>query len=317
MNAIPALSIVVPCFNEEGNIPTLLSRLTAASRNAVGDDYEIILIDDGSRDGTLAAIERAATDSHITGIALSRNFGHQRALSAGLAHARGAHILIIDADLQDPPELLPEMMRRMDEERAEVVYGVRIRRLGERWTKRVTAAAFYRLLNLLSDVPIPRDAGDFRLITRRILDLINAMPEDHRFVRGMIGWIGFRQIAFPYDRQERLTGTTHYPLRKMMAFAIDAITSLSIRPLRFASYLAFISSASALLLLLYAFAGFLVDAARGWISLMAVILLIGSAQLLVLGVIGEYFGRLYLQSRGRPLYIVDRLISKKSSSPAD
>jgi len=290
-------------------MPDLLARLGAVCHAVAGEDYEIILVDDGSTDGTLAAIERAASDPHVLGVILSRNFGHQRALSAGLAQARGARILIIDADLQDPPELLPEMMRQMKEQRADVVYGVRIRRMGESWSKRATAAAFYRILNLLSDVPIPPDAGDFRLITRRILDLVNAMPEEHRFIRGMIGWAGFRQVAFPYERRERVAGETHYPLRKMIHFAIDAITSLSIRPLRLASYLALITSGSALLLLLYAFAGFLVNAARGWISLMSVILLIGSAQLLVLGVIGEYFGRLYLQARGRPLYIVARRIN--------
>ena len=176
------------------------------------------------------------------------------------------------------------------------------------WSKRVSAALFYRMLNLLSDVQIPVDTGDFRLISRRIVDLVNSMPEEHRFLRGMIGWCGFRQVALRYERHERLKGETHYPLHKMIIFAIDAITSSSVRPLRLAVYFAFIGSVAGILLLGYAAVGLMLGAVRGWTSLLAVTLLMGSAQLLVLGVVGEYFGRLYMQSRGRPLYIIDRII---------
>lgn len=314
MDSACFLSVVVPCFNEESNIPILLSRLQQVCHETVGENYQIVFVDDGSHDQTLAAIERAAVlDRHIFGISLSRNFGHQLALSAGLANARGSRILILDADLQDPPELLKEMMRRMDEERADVIYGVRSVRLGEIWIKRVTAFLFYRLLNLLSDVPIPADAGDFRLITRRVLTVLNSMREDPRFVRGMIGWIGFRQIPFYYERQRRHSGTASYPFGKMLTLAIDAVTSNSIRPLRLTSYLAVIAAASAIMLLLYSLSGLIVDAARGWVSLMSVLLLIGAAQLLVLGVIGEYFGRLYLQARNRPLYVIDRIVGARAS----
>jgi glycosyltransferase involved in cell wall biosynthesis len=314
MDSACSLSVVVPCFNEASNIHILLSRLQSICHASVGDSYEIVLVDDGSLDETAAEIERAAgADPHVMGVVLSRNFGHQRALSAGLANARGSRIFILDADLQDPPELLPEMMHLMDTTGAEVVYGVRSVRLGESWLKRATAAGFYRLLNRLTDVPIPPDAGEFRLITRRILAILDSMPEEHRFIRGMIGWIGFRQVAFHYERQKRHEGTSHYPLRKMTALAVDALTSNSIRPLQLASYLAFVAGASALLLLLYALTGFAAGGVRGWMSLMSVVLLLGAAQLFVLGVIGEYFGRLYLQARHRPLYVIDRIVGTRTS----
>lgn len=305
----PAVSVVVPCYNESGNIPTLVARLQKVCRDTVGDSYEIVLVNDGSRDDTFALITAAGiADPHVVGVSLARNFGHQRAVSAGLVLARGERLFIVDADLQDPPELLAGMMQAMDEEGADVVYGQRVKRRGETWTKLATAAIFYRLLNALSDVKIPVDTGDFRLISRRIADLINSMPEEHRFLRGMIGWCGFKQVAFPYERHERMAGETNYPLRKMILLAIDAITSSSVRPLRLAVYFAFFGSVAGILLLGYAVLGLMTGAVRGWTSLLAVILLMGSAQLVILGVIGEYFGRLYMQSRGRPLYLIDRVV---------
>ena len=197
-----SLSIVVPCFNEEACLPVLHQRLTAAARGAVGEDYEIVLVNDGSRDGSWPIMQQlAAEDPHLVAINLSRNHGHQLALTAGLDLCRGDNVLIIDADLQDPPELLPEMLATMEREHADVVYGVRKSRAGETAFKRATAHGFYRLLSRATEVDIPVDAGDFRLISRRALDALLAMPEQARFIRGMVAWIGFRQVPFPYDRE--------------------------------------------------------------------------------------------------------------------
>src|SRR4051812_19259180 len=230
------LSVVIPCFNEEETIGPLHRRVSAAARQTVGSDYELVLVNDGSRDSTWACIARLCdSDPHVVGIDLSRNHGHQLALSAGLSVCTGRRILVLDADLQDPPELLPEMYRRMDEG-ADVVYGVRAERRGETWFKRTTATLFYRALARLVDVPIPLDAGDFRLMSRRALDVLTSMPEQHRFIRGMVSWIGFRQVPIVYARDPRYAGVTKYPLNKMVRFAVDAITSFSVRPLRVASY---------------------------------------------------------------------------------
>src|SRR5579872_1926325 len=223
----PALSVVAPCYNEEGVLPEFLRRL-----GVVLDDLkttsEIVLVDDGSRDGTWKLLtEAAAADSRVVAVRLMRNHGHQLALTAGLSICRGERILIIDADLQDPPELLPEMLALMDQG-ADVVYGQRRQREGEGLLKRLTAAAFYRLMGQLSDVPIPIDAGDFRLLTRRVLDTLLAMPERHRFLRGMVAWIGGRQVPIPYDRKPRAAGTPKYSLARMLRFAIDAITAFSV-----------------------------------------------------------------------------------------
>jgi glycosyltransferase involved in cell wall biosynthesis len=223
-----ALSIVVPCFNEEACLPQLHQRLGKAARASVGEDYELVLVNDGSRDSSWSEMRAmAANDPHLVAVNLSRNHGHQLALTAGLDLCRGDTILIIDADLQDPPELLPEMMRAMQSEQADVVYGVRNSRAGETAFKRATAHGFYRLLSRATDVHIPVDAGDFRLMSRRALDALLAMPEQARFIRGMVAWIGFRQVPFRYDRQERFAGETKYPLRKMMRFALDALTGFS------------------------------------------------------------------------------------------
>ena len=242
---------------------------------------------------------------------LSRNFGHQLALSAGLALCRGRRVLILDADLQDPPELLPEMLRLMDAG-ADVVYGRRRKRAGDSASKRLTAALFYRLIGALTDVPIPRDTGDFRLMSRRALDALLAMPERHRFIRGMVSWIGFRQVALDYDRQARFAGTTKYPLRKMLRFALDAITAFSIKPLALASWVGIATGLFALGLLAYSFLSWLGwvggTVEPGWTSLMAAVAILGSVQLLVLGIIGEYLGRMYEQAKGRPLYIIEDVV---------
>ena len=304
-----ALSIVVPCFNEEACLGALHERLSAAARNSVGDDYEIVLVNDGSRDRSWPAMrEIVARDAHVIGVNLSRNHGHQLALTAGLDLCRGGMILIIDADLQDPPELLPEMIRVMRDQDADVVYGVRKSRAGETAFKRATAHGFYRLLSRATEVDIPLDAGDFRLMSRRALDALLAMPEQARFIRGMVAWIGFRQVPFAYDRQERFAGETKYPLRKMIRFALDALTGFSSAPLKLASHAGlWLSFGSALLVLYIAYAWAAGRSIPGWTSLMLVGVVLGAIQMFVLALMGEYIGRLYNEAKRRPLYIVQEV----------
>src|SRR5215207_6815248 len=250
------LSIIVPCFNEEACIPELYRRLTAAASAAVGNDYELVLINDGSSDGTWPAMQRMVErDGHVLAVNLSRNHGHQLALTAGLDLCSGDRILIIDADLQDPPELLPQMIEEMARQRADVVYAVRRARAGETAFKRGTAKLFYRLLSKLAEIEIPLDTGDFRLMSRRALDALLSLPEQARFIRGMVAWIGFRQVPIAYDRAERHAGQTNYPLAKMMRLALDAVTGFSTAPLRFASHIGlWLVAASGLLVAYIGFA---------------------------------------------------------------
>jgi polyisoprenyl-phosphate glycosyltransferase len=304
----PALSVVIPCYNEEGGIAPLLNRLLPACEASFGRSFEVILIDDGSKDGTWSVIlSFAQRHPEIIGLKLSRNYGHQKALSAGLKQARGSYVFVLDADLQDPPELLPQMLD-LARQGSDVVYGQRRERAGETWFKRQSATWFYQILSKLSDVQIPKDTGDFRLMTRRVVDQLNAMPESHRFIRGMVSWVGFRQEALLYDRDERFVGETHYPLKKMLSFAADALTSFSIVPLRAASIFgALISLLSGFGLLGVGISYLLGQTIAGWTSLAVLVLFIGGTQLLVLGVIGEYVGRIYSESKQRPLYIIDRI----------
>jgi dolichol-phosphate mannosyltransferase len=303
------LSIVVPCFNAEACIPELHRRLTAAARDAVGDDYEIVLVNDGSRDGSWPAMQKLAdTDPHVVGVNLSRNHGHQLALTAGLDLCRGETILIIDADLQDPPELLSPMLEAMREQDADVVYGVRRSRSGETAFKRATAHGFYRLLSRATEIDIPLDAGAFRLMSRRALDALLAMPEQSRFIRGMVAWIGFRQVPFAYDREVRFAGTTKYPLSKMLRFALDALTGFSSAPLKLASHAGLLLSLGSLLILAYIAYAFVAGRSiQGWTSLMLVVVVLGAVQMFVLALMGEYIGRLYNEVKGRPLYIVQEV----------
>jgi dolichol-phosphate mannosyltransferase len=304
-----ALSIVVPCFNEEACLPALHERLGAAARRAVGEDYEIVLVNDGSRDASWTLMQKMASDDpHVLAVNLSRNHGHQLALTAGLDLCRGNAILIIDADLQDPPELLPDMMRAMSEERADVVYGVRRSRSGETAFKRATAHGFYRLLSRATEVEIPLDTGDFRLMSRRALDALLSMPEQARFIRGMVAWIGFKQVPFAYDRQERFAGRSKYPLKKMMRFAFDALTGFSSAPLKLASHAGLALSVGSLILIVYiAYAWAAGQSIHGWTSLMLVVVVLGAVQMFVLALMGEYIGRLYNESKRRPLYIVEEV----------
>ncbi|MGU3317290.1 glycosyltransferase family 2 protein [Sphingomonas sp. M6A6_1c] len=302
----PALSVVIPCYNEAACLELLHARVAAAARAAVGDDHEIVLINDGSRDDSWAVMQRLSEqDPRLVAINLSRNHGHQLALTAGLDLCSGEQILIIDADLQDPPELLTDMRATMTAEGADVVYAVRRKREGETIFKKATAAAFYRVLDRVTDTPIPLDTGDFRLMSRRALDALLSLPEQARFIRGMVAWVGFRQVPFPYDRAERHAGETNYPLGKMVRLAFDAVTGFSTAPLRFASHASVILAGASLLLLFYILWGFFEGSpVQGWTSTMLVVTILSAAQMFVLGMIGEYLGRLYIESKRRPLYLV-------------
>jgi dolichol-phosphate mannosyltransferase len=250
----------------------------------------------------------------FVGLNLSRNVGHQLALTAGLSLSRGERVLVIDADLQDPPELLPPMMAAMDAG-ADVVYGQRVARQGEPFAKRASAYLFYRLLSAFSEVDIPKDTGDFRLMNRKVVDALGQMPEQHRFIRGMVAWLGFVQVPLPYTREPRAAGTTKYPLRTMARFAADAITGFSISPLRLSSLLAFGCFALTAIVAAYVlYAWFALSVVRGWTSMLLFFLVFTGVQLLVLGVIGEYVGRTYVESKRRPLFFVTEILTNAAVS---
>lgn len=299
-------SIVIPLFNEEPNIPTLYERLTKVMES-FGHDYELVCVNDGSRDQTFPMVkELAARDSRVKYINLSRNFGHQIAVSAGLDACVGDRVVIIDADLQDPPELIPEMDAKMNEG-YEVVYARRRKRVGESKAKLLTARFFYRILANIASINIPLDTGDFRIMDRKVVDVLKAMPEQNKFLRGQISWIGFRQTFVEYDRAERFGGETGYTYAKMFRFALDGITSFSDAPLRLASWMGFTVSGVAFLALLYALYGKFVlnQSVPGWASLIVSVLFLGGIQLISLGVIGEYLSRISANVKKRPLYVVD------------
>ena len=310
------LSAVVPCYNEEEVLIELHHRLSLACVKAVGDDYEIVFVNDGSADKTWSLIkELSIKDPHVVGVNLSRNHGHQLALTAGLSVCSGERILIIDADLQDPPELLGEMMALADQG-ADVVYGQRRSRTGETWFKKASAAVFYRVLRTMTDTDIPVDSGDFRLISRRALNTLLSMPEQFRFVRGMVTWIGYKQVPLLYDRAERFAGVTKYPFRKMVRFSIDAITSFSTKPLRIATYTGIFLSFLSFLLIIYTFYSWASGAVvAGWTSTMALLSFLGAINMLFLGMIGEYVGRLFIESKRRPLFIIEEVTSTGDTVP--
>jgi polyisoprenyl-phosphate glycosyltransferase len=318
-NRSPRLSIVAPCYNEEDVIGEFCRRALAAGRNVAEGSFELVLIDDGSRDATWDRIEAlSAANPEIVGVRLMRNHGHQLAATAGISSARGERILLIDADLQDPPELLTEMMAAMDEG-ADVVYGQRRIRRGENWFKLTSASAFYRLLPWLASVDIPRDTGDFRLMSRRIADILMSMPERDRFLRGLVSWVGGRQIPVLYERDERYAGTSKYPLAKMVRLALDAITSFSTRPLRLASWTGVVTAMLAMVLLVYTLIQWMLgNVISGWSSIMVALTIFSAIQLLTLGILGEYVGRLVQESKGRPLFMIDRVIGgSQVGKPAD
>jgi polyisoprenyl-phosphate glycosyltransferase len=303
-----ALSVVVPCFNEEAVLTETHRRLREAL--VAFDDVEIIYVNDGSTDRTAEILgDLSRLDRTVRVLSFARNFGHSVAVTAGLDHASGDAVVLIDADLQDPPELIPEMVRLWNAGN-HVVYGVRVRRDGETRFKRATAAAFYRLMNRLSDVPIPLDTGDFRLMDRRVVDVLRRMPERARFVRGMVAWAGFRQCPIHYERQARFAGETGYSLAKMLRFAIDGLTSFSSAPLRVATWIGTSASAIGLLGVVYAVVArvFTRSWVPGWAALFVAVMFMGGVQLLCLGVIGEYVGRIYAETKQRPLYVLETML---------
>jgi dolichol-phosphate mannosyltransferase len=301
----PLLSIVIPCYNEEEVIHETMSRMNQFRLGLNNLDLELIFIDDGSQDRTRELIKSYATPEFpLKLIGFSRNFGHQIAVTAGIDAAKGDAVVLIDADLQDPPEIIHQMIGKW-REGFDVVYGTRTDRPGESPFKLATARGFYRLLNRLSDVSIPLDTGDFRLMSRAVVDTLRAMPERDRFVRGLVSWVGFRQIAIPYKRAERFAGLSKYPLRKMLRFATDGILSFSIKPLQLSVSLGMACAAMAIFFIFYAlFLRLFTDRwVEGWTALMIAVLFIGGVQLICIGILGEYVGRIYNESKERPLYV--------------
>jgi glycosyltransferase involved in cell wall biosynthesis len=300
------ISVVVPCFNEAQVIGETYRQLVQALEAIPNVDFELLFVDDGSQDTTLMLLRHLQTaDSRVRVVALSRNFGHQMAVTAGLEHAAGDAVVLIDADLQDPPEVIQQMVARW-RDGAEVAYGVRGEREGESSFKVWTASAFYRWINRVSDVAIPLDTGDFRLMDRKVVEALLEMPERDRFVRGMVAWLGFRQEAVTYRRAARFAGTTKYPLAKMIRFAADGILSFSLVPLRLAIWMGFSAAALALLGIIYALVLRLWTSiwVPGWTLLFIGLSFIGGVQLVFLGIIGEYVGRVYGEVKRRPLYVV-------------
>ncbi len=299
------ISIVAPIYNEFDNIPELYRRVKAVM-DAQGLTWELVLVDDGSTDGSTERMrELARQDKRVRPVIFARNFGHQIAVTAGLDYARGAAVVIIDADLQDPPELIPDLIAKW-REGYEVVYAVRAEREGETWFKRTTAALFYRIIFRITDVKIPLDTGDFRLLDRKVVDVLGKMRERHRFLRGMAAWVGFRQIGVPYKRAARFAGVTKYPFRKMLRLALNAITSFSYFPLQLATYAGFVSAGIAIIAIPVVIALRLAGSQffGGQATTLIAVLFLGGVQLISLGVLGEYIGRLYDEAKGRPLYIV-------------
>jgi len=299
------LSVVVPSFNEERVLRATHQRLLAALA-PLETDFEIVYVDDGSTDGTATILhELSATDSRVRVVRFARNFGHQTAVTAGIDHSRGDAVVLIDADLQDPPEVIPRMVE-LWREGYQVVYGVRRHRPGETVIKRSSAAAFYRMINLMSDVPIPLDTGDFRLMDRCVADVLRDMPERHRFIRGMVSWVGFKQCPIYYERHPRFAGETKYPFGKMVRFAVDGVTSFSTVPLRWATWAGLLAAGVSVLGIIYAVITRLLTNSwvPGWAAIFVAVLFVGGVQLLSLGAIGEYVGRIYAEAKGRPLYIV-------------
>ncbi|WP_082967309.1 glycosyltransferase family 2 protein [Paenibacillus oryzae] len=298
-------SVIVPMYNEELVIEHTYERLKETMDEA-GEPYELIFVNDGSKDRTVELVNLIAEcDPNVRLVDFSRNFGHQIAISAGMDYAKGDAVVVIDADLQDPPSVILAMIEKW-KEGYEVVYGRRLKRKGETLFKKLTAKAFYRLLRSMTNVDIPLDTGDFRLIDRKVCDVLRGLKEKNRFVRGLISWIGFRQTSVEYVREERFAGETKYPLKKMISFALDGITSFSYKPLKIATYLGFLLSLSSFVyLLIVLYQGFFTDTTTpGWATIVVLNLLFNGIILILLGVIGEYIGRIYDESKDRPLYIV-------------
>jgi glycosyltransferase involved in cell wall biosynthesis len=313
-----SLSVVVPCFNE-AEVLALFHRRLVAALASIDADWSILYVDDGSRDATRSLIESlAASDPRVGLIALARNFGKEAAMTAGLDHAEADAVVVIDADLQDPPELIATFWERFLEGH-DVIYGVRRSRAGESWLKRATADAFYRVIGRLSRTPIPADTGDFRLLSRRANLALRRLRERHRFMKGLFGWVGFRQLGVPYDREPRAAGTTKWNYWRLWNFALEGITSFSAAPLKIATYVGLLTSLAAFVYGVFVIVRTLLygDPVAGYPSLMVVILFLGGLQLMALGLIGEYLGRLYEEGKKRPLYIIDRMIAAGTGADPD
>jgi polyisoprenyl-phosphate glycosyltransferase len=306
--AQPVYSIVAPVFNEEETLPHFYQRVVKTMEQ-IGESFELLLINDGSHDHSYKLMQELhERDPRVRAIDFSRNFGHQIAISAGLDYARGQAVIIMDTDLQDPPEVILDMAARW-KVGAEVVYAQRARRLGESRFKLITASAFYRLIGRITSVKIPRDTGDFRLLDRHVVDVLVKMREQHRFMRGLSAWVGFRQEAVLYERQERFAGETKYPLSKMIRFSMDAITSFSHVPLKLATTFGFFLAGLSLLGIIIAAIGrIFFNIITGQASTLVLVLFLGGVQLIFLGILGEYLGRIYDEVRSRPLYIVREML---------
>jgi glycosyltransferase involved in cell wall biosynthesis len=319
MEKRPLLSVVVPLYNEEGNVAPLFERVAAImTRLPQAPSYEIVAVNDGSSDATLERIrDELRRRSGVVLVSLSRNFGHQLAATAGIDTATGDAVILMDGDLQDPPELIAAFVAKW-REGYDVVYAIRRSRKGESFFKVFTARLFYRIVRRLTKVDIPVDAGDFRLMSRRVVDALRSFRERHRFLRGMVSWVGYKQIGVPYDRDERHSGTTKYPLAKMLRFAVDGITSFSDAPLRLTSYLGFCSSAVAFIYAIYIIVSKLLNVnplgyTPGWASTIVAVLFLGGVQLIGIGILGEYLGRVYDEVKGRPIYLISEI--ERSASP--
>ena len=311
------LSVVVPCYNEEEVLTLFHQRLVKALASIEGG-WEVVYVNDGSRDGTLGLLELLQQSDPAVGFAtLSRNFGKEAAMSAGLRLARGSAVVMIDADLQDPPELIPEMVQAW-RRGADVVNMRRRSRQGETWFKKASAHWFYRVINWLSEVPIPEDVGDFRLLSRRSVEALNLLPERNRFMKGLFAWIGFAQVTLQYDRHARAAGETKWPYLKLLHFAVEGITGFSVVPLRLASYAGFLTAAGAFVYALVFLVKTMVvgDSVRGFPTLIVTILLLGGLQLMAMGILGEYLGRLFMESKRRPLYLLDEVRPATLAAPA-
>jgi dolichol-phosphate mannosyltransferase len=311
----PTLSVVAPVFNEEAILHELYKRLRVVLDGA-GLDWELVLVNDGSRDRSPEIMsELHAADPRVKVINFARNFGHQVAITAGADYARGEAVCIIDADLQDPPEVILDLLAKW-REGYEVVYAVRSERKGETWFKEFTAKAFYRIIYKITDINIPMDTGDFRLMDRKVVEALQMMREKHRFMRGMSVWVGFRQTGVQYVRAERFAGETKYPLKKMLKFALDGITSFSYFPLQLATYMGFVSAALAVLGIIVTIVLRLTgsQAFYGQATTLVAVLFLGGVQLISLGIIGEYLGRIYDEVKGRPLYIVREALGFEEKS---
>ena len=306
------ISVIVPMYFEEAVVSECYKRLKEVLTNLNDYNYEIIFVDDGSRDQTLSILEKIAmVDKNIKVISFSRNFGHQAAVQAGLKLSSGDAVIIIDADLQDPPELIPQMVS-LWENGNDVIYAKRKSREGETKFKLFSAKMFYNILNDLSDVSIPKDTGDFRLADRKVVDVINSLPEHNKFFRGLFSWVGFKQAPIEYERKERFAGETKYPLNKMIKLAKDGIFSFSTKPLKFVTKLGIVSIFISILILIYSLLSFIFDwnnLTAGWTSIMVTVTFFAGVQLLSLGMISEYIGRIYEESKNRPSYIINKKIN--------